>query len=79
MLDALQKFYDAGDKYVHASCHKCRRNGSYYIKRALEAYGNLPVAKLIEGLTLGCERRIAANPLDPCVAVLVGLKDPPPS
>ena len=57
----------AGEPSIRITCAKCGRADSYDIEQLLETYGNLPLALLV-GFSLGCERRNAADPENPCKA-----------
>lgn len=76
MHRTLHDMRDAGEAHIGAICKKCGRASTYNIERLLEAYGNLPLP-LVVGFSLGCERRIAGDPQDPCAANYSGLESPP--
>jgi hypothetical protein len=68
----LLELHEAGEIHLLTSCPNCGREGTYYVKRLLEAYGNLELPVLLRGLTFGCEKRIAARPNDLCENRFVG-------
>ena len=62
----LLDLHEAGELHILTSCPNCGREGTFLVKRLLEAYGNLKLPVLLRGLTFGCEKRIAARPNDLC-------------
>ena len=62
----LLDLHEAGETHLLTSCPNCGREGTFLVKRLLEAYGNLELPVLLRGLTFGCEKRIAARPNDFC-------------
>ena len=62
----LLNLHEAGELHILTSCQNCGREGTFLVKRLLEAYGNLELPVLLRGLTFGCEMRIAARPNDLC-------------
>ena len=62
----LLDLHEAGETHLLTSCPNCGREGTFLVKRLLEAYGNLELPVLLRGLTFGCEKRIAARPNDLC-------------
>ena len=67
MHRAIADLHEAGVPSIRIKCGKCGHAATYNIDRLLETYGNLPVSLLV-GFSLGCERRNAADPEDPCKA-----------
>ena len=74
MQISINKLSSAGEKYLRISCAKCSRRSVIAIKRALEAYGDLPLPIALEKCTFDC---IASNPSDPCKGVLAAHEVPP--
>ena len=74
----LANFAEGGDPNVHVACAKCGRWDSYNIERLLRAYVELLPISFLESVTLDCERRIAADPSDPCAAIYAGCNHLPP-
>ena len=66
---AISKLVEAGESHIHVACAKCGRGGRYNIERLLRSYVELSPMSLLESVTLGCERRVAKNPEDPCSAI----------
>ena len=68
----LLDLHEAGETNLLTSFPNCGREGTFLVKRLLEAYGNLELPVLLRGLTFGCEMRIAARPNDLCENRFVG-------
>lgn len=74
MTSILLDMLDDGETNFNVACARCGRRGSYNIEFLLSEYGELSPTSLMERLTLGCERSIAKNPLDPCSAIYAGFE-----
>ena len=68
----LLELHEAGEAHLLTSCPNCGREGTYLVKRLLEAYGNLELPMLLIGLSFGCEKRIASSPNDLCENRFIG-------
>jgi hypothetical protein len=70
----LGELQEDGARYICTSCRSCGREGTYLVKRLMSAYGNLDLPRLLQGLSFGCQKRVASMPDDPCKNDFVGLK-----
>ena len=70
----LEVLEENGARYICTACRSCGREGTYLVKRLLSAYGNLDLPRLLQGLSFGCQKRVASMPDDPCKNDFVVLK-----
>lgn len=70
----LARLAEAGERYVYVVCAKCGCLMGCEIEQLLGEYVELSPISFLESVTLGCERRIAADPSDPCAAIYAGLE-----
>ena len=73
----LANLAEAGESHVYVVCAKCGRLMGCDVEQLLGAYVELSPMSFLESITLGCERRIAADPTDPCAAIYAGLETLP--
>ena len=68
----LLELHEAGETHLLTSCPNCGREGTYLVKRLLDAYGNLELPMLLRGLSFGCEKLIVSRPNDTCENRFIG-------